>query len=133
MSIEKSSFDEGDKAEALAPHWSNSTGKDDSIPPTAHTRGRRVAKKIYNLLRVFLIMASVGWYFCAFDKYITRIMRQVTTGGQEWRHHTHNLPEFYSLCSRDAHGIYTSEAGNEWVQCVTVQNGVIVDVGDLGE
>ncbi|GHJ88849.1 hypothetical protein NliqN6_5251 [Naganishia liquefaciens] len=76
-------------------------------------------------------MASVGWYFCAFDKYITRIMRQVTTGGQEWRHHTHNLPEFYSLCSRDAHGIYTSEAGNEWVQCVTVQNGVIVDVGDL--
>lgn len=137
MSAEKSRFDERDRAEALVPHTAGALGKSDSTSQPPHARVRssgRAVKKIYHLLRVILVLATVGFYFYTQpDNYVTRPIKKVIFNVQEWRHHPYTLPEFYSLCSRDAHGIYTSEAGKEWAQCVTVQNGTIVDVGDLGQ
>lgn len=138
----KSSFDEGDRVEALAPDLHGSTEKQQPLiatpipqPAHAHSRsGQSAIKKLYSLIRIVFLMATVGFYLYTHpDNYLIKPLQKGITSIQEWRHHPYTLPEFYTLCSRHARGIYTSEAGNEWVQCVTVQNGTIVDVGDLGK
>jgi hypothetical protein len=141
-SSEKSSFEESDRIEALAllapgstekrqPDVPNTVSQPDRTRP--HTKNP-VFKKIFNLIRIVFLLSAVGFYLNTHpDNFLSAPINEGIKSVQEWRHHPYTLPEFYSLCTRDDHGIYTSEVGNEWAQCVTVQNGTIVDIGDLSK
>jgi hypothetical protein len=142
VSSEKSSFEESDRIEGLAPLAPGSTEKRqpsvvNAVSPPDRTRPHTrnpVFKKIHNFIRIGFLLSAAGYYLNTHPgNFLSSPINKGVKGIQEWRHHPYTLPEFYSLCSRDDHGIYTSEAGNEWAQCVTVQNGTIVDVGDFSK
>lgn len=143
VSSEKCSFEASDRIEALAPQSLGSSEKRQPVVTNAIPRRGRshlqsknpVLRKIFNLIRIAMLLSAVGYYFTAPpDSFLSALIKNGIKSVQEWRHHPYTLPEFYSLCTRDDRGIYTSEAGNnEWAQCVTVQNGTIVDIGDISK
>lgn len=103
-----------------------------SIPPQ-QCQWERGIKKIHNIIRVIAVISSIGYLLYSHsDNYLSKRISQGVTSLREWRHHPYTLPELYSLCTREGRGIYTSDFEAEWAQCVTVQQGKIVDVGDFG-
>jgi hypothetical protein len=87
-----------------------------------------------HIARYVALLVAAGYLLYVHpDNYLSKRISEGVTSLSEWRHHPYTLPEFYSLCTREGRGIYTSDPEAEWAQCVTVQQGKIVDVGDLGE
>jgi hypothetical protein len=110
------------------------TSEDQQANPARKCPWESRVKRILNIIRVIALLAAVGYFFYNHpENYLSKRISQGVAGLREWRHHPYTLPEFYSLCTRDGRGIYTSDPEAEWAQCVTVQNGTIVDVGDFSE
>lgn len=103
-------------------------------PPPQQCQWERAVKKIHTVIRVIALVATFGYLLYNHpDNYLSKRISQGVTDLREWRHHPYTLPEFYSLCTREGRRIYTSDVEAEWAQCVAVQQGKIVDVGDLGK
>lgn len=95
---------------------------------------RRPEHGIRHIVRYIALFIVAGYLLYVHpDNYLSKRISEGVTSLSEWRHHPYTLPEFYSLCTREGRAIYTSDPEAEWAQCVTVQQGKIVDVGDLGE
>lgn len=140
-SSEKSSGVDGDKAEVTF-HVSGQMEKqrdpresDERQPaPARQSSWESAIKRIHNIIRVIALLSALGYFLYNHpDNYLSQRISTGVTSLREWRHHPYTLPEFYSICSRDGRGIYTSDSEAGWAQCVTVHNGTIVDVGDLGK
>lgn len=102
--------------------------------PDPHSLREPRYKKLHQITRSLVLLFAAGYLIYSHpNNYLLKRISDGVTGLSEWRHHPYTLPEFYSLCTRNGREIYTSDPEAEWAQCVTVQRGKIVDVGDLGE